>query len=147
MRARLSRRSGPLRSSAWSLLPTGSAGQRPWCASSKIPSSWTPHANTPPTTTSISAPMTKKRGSHDGILCLRPRRNDPTQGQARHPTTNLQTASLLHENCLHPMTLPGDGRRQHHSGTGVPPQRDCTQKTDPCLETIYFPKSFISRAN
>ena len=42
---------------------------------------------------------------------------------------------------------PGDSWCQPRSGTGVPPQRGCTQKTDPCLETIYFPKSFISRAN
>ena len=69
-------------------------------------------------------------------------RHDTPQPTSKQPHRHTAT-----QNCLHPMTPPGDGRRQLRSGTGAPPQRGCTQKTDPCLETIYFPKSLISRAN
>ncbi len=80
-----SRRSGPSPSSAWSLPPTASAGRIPWCASNRTPSSWILHASTPPTTTSTSAPMTRRHASHDSILRLRPRRDDAAEGQEQPP--------------------------------------------------------------
>ncbi len=61
-------------------------GKRARGIAGQDPSSWT--ANTPPTTTSISA-MTERHASHDNIICLRPRRDDSTQdpGDTPGPTS------------------------------------------------------------
>lgn len=65
-------------------------------------------------------------------------------GESSHRPSNRRLTGGNHRARPRP---PGDGRCQLRSDTGAPPQRGCTQKTDPCLETIYIPILFISRAN